>query len=98
MKLAVFIERDAQDLESLEAVDAGTLYADAIGLNVPQAIGCLRYYAGWADKIDGGTLDMVGGIAYTYQEQLGVSGPIVPWMLPLYGPIQSPRRTNVLAG
>lgn len=83
LKLADLIERDAQDLASLEAVDAGTLYTDSVGLNVPQAIGCLRYYAGWADKIDGKTLDMDGDIAYTYREPLGVCGAIVPWNSPL---------------
>ena len=83
LKLADLIERDAQDLASLEAVDAGILYTDSMGLNVPQAIGCLRYYAGWADKIDGKTLDMDGDIAYTHREPLGVCGAIVPWNSPL---------------
>ncbi|KAJ5403193.1 hypothetical protein N7509_003064 [Penicillium cosmopolitanum] len=63
LKLADLIEQDAQILASLEAVDAGTLYTDSIGLNIPQAVGCLRYYAGWADKMDGKSLEMDGGIA-----------------------------------
>lgn len=83
LKLADLIERDAQDLASLEAVDAGTLFTDSIGLNVPQAIGCLRYYAGWADKVDGKTLALDGGLAYTHREPLGVCGAIVPWNAPL---------------
>ncbi|KAJ5266542.1 hypothetical protein N7478_009350 [Penicillium angulare] len=83
LKLADLIEREAHDLASLEAVDAGTLFTDSMGLNIPQAIGCLRYYAGWAGKIDGKTLDMEGGIAYTYREPLGVCGAIVPWNAPL---------------
>ncbi|KAJ5179083.1 hypothetical protein N7492_002293 [Penicillium capsulatum] len=83
LKLADLIERDADDLASLEAVDAGALFTDSMGLNVPQAIGCLRYYAGWADKIDGKTLDLDGGIAYTHREPLGVCGAIVPWNAPL---------------
>lgn len=83
LKLAALIERDTQDLASLEAVDAGVLYTDSIGLNIPQAVGCLRYYAGWADKIDGKALDMDGSIAYTHREPLGVCGAIVPWNAPL---------------
>ncbi|CAG7936321.1 unnamed protein product [Penicillium nalgiovense] len=83
LKLAELLERDAQDLASLEAVDAGVLYTDSIGMNIPQAVGCLRYYAGWAGKIDGKTLDMEGGIAYTHREPLGVCGAIVPWNAPL---------------
>ena len=84
LKLADLLERDAEELASLEAVDSGTLFTDSMGLNIPQAVGCLRYYAGWADKIDGKTLDMDGGIAYTHREPLGVCGAIVPWNAPLY--------------
>ncbi|KAI2715155.1 hypothetical protein CBS147332_4809 [Penicillium roqueforti] len=83
LKLAELVERDAEDLASLEAVDAGVLYTDSIGMNIPQAVGCLRYYAGWAGKIDGKTLEMEGGIAYTHREPLGVCGAIVPWNAPL---------------
>ncbi|KAJ6095159.1 hypothetical protein N7467_002672 [Penicillium canescens] len=83
LNLADLIQRDAQDLASLEAVDAGVLYTDSIGMNIPQAVGCLRYYAGWADKIDGKTLELDGGIAYTHREPLGVCGAIVPWNAPL---------------
>ncbi|CAI7594474.1 unnamed protein product [Penicillium glandicola] len=83
LKLAELLERDADDLASLEAVDAGLLYTDSIAINIPQAVGCLRYYAGWAGKIDGKTLDIEGGIAYTYREPLGVCGAIVPWNAPL---------------
>ncbi|UDD57529.1 hypothetical protein AFCA_005031 [Aspergillus flavus] len=52
-------------------------------MNIPQAVGNLRYYAGWADKIDGKTLAMEGGVAFTYREPLGVCGAIVPWNAPL---------------
>lgn len=83
LKLADLIERDAQDLASLEAVDSGSLFTDSMGLNIPQSVGCLRYYAGWADKIDGKTLELDGGIAYTHREPLGVCGAIVPWNAPL---------------
>ncbi|KAJ5708673.1 hypothetical protein N7488_008474 [Penicillium malachiteum] len=83
LKLADLIERDAQELASLEAVDCGSLFNDSMGMNIPQSVGCLRYYAGWADKIDGKTLSMDGGIAYTHREPLGVCGAIVPWNAPL---------------
>lgn len=84
IRLAELVERDAKDLASLEAVDAGILFSDSVGLNIPQGISCLRYYAGWADKIDGKVLDMEGGIAYTFREPLGVCAAIVPWNAPLY--------------
>ncbi|KAE8356127.1 aldehyde dehydrogenase domain-containing protein [Aspergillus coremiiformis] len=83
LKLADLIERDADHFASLEAVDAGILYTDSKGLNIPQTVANLRYYAGWADKIDGKTLAMEGGVAYTYREPLGVCAAIVPWNAPL---------------
>ncbi|KMK62260.1 aldehyde dehydrogenase [Aspergillus fumigatus Z5] len=61
LKLADLIERDAEEFASLEAVDAGILYTDSMGMNIPQAVANLRYYAGWADKIDGKTLEIPGG-------------------------------------
>ncbi|EAW11714.1 putative aldehyde dehydrogenase [Aspergillus clavatus NRRL 1] len=83
LKLADLIERDAEEFASIEAVDAGILFTDGMRMNVPQAVANLRYYAGWADKIDGRTLDMEGGVGYTYREPLGVCAAIVPWNAPL---------------
>jgi aldehyde dehydrogenase (NAD+) len=55
-----------------------------MGMNIPQAVANLRYYAGWADKIDGKTLEIPGGVGYTFREPLGVCAAIVPWNAPLY--------------
>jgi phenylacetaldehyde dehydrogenase len=46
----------------------------------------LRYYAGWATKLSGDTLDVsLPGTfhAYTLREPVGVCGLIVPWNFPL---------------
>jgi aldehyde dehydrogenase (NAD+) len=56
-KLADLIERDADILASLESLDNGKAKSMAIGADVPMAAGTLRYYGGWADKIEGETLD-----------------------------------------
>lgn len=83
LRLADLIERDATELASLEAVDAGILYTESLNLHIPQAVEVLRYFAGWADKISGKTLDIPGGIAFTRREPIGVCGAIVPWNAPL---------------
>lgn len=83
LKLADLVERDAQDLASLEAIDCGTLYMESMGLNLPMSINCLRYYAGWAGKLDGKSMEIDGGMAYTHREPIGVCGAIVPWNAPL---------------
>jgi acyl-CoA reductase-like NAD-dependent aldehyde dehydrogenase len=44
----------------------------------------LRYYAGWADKLGGRTLQVDGPfLAYTLREPTGVVAAIVPWNFPL---------------
>lgn len=82
-RLADFIERDAEDLASLEAVDAGILYTGSLGMHVPQAVETCRYYAGWVDKLDGDSMRIEQGIAYTQREPIGVCAAIVPWNAPL---------------
>src|SRR5262249_45118067 len=47
-------------------------------------IACYRYYAGWADKIEGKTIPISGPyFCYTLHEPVGVCGQIIPWNFPL---------------
>ena len=51
--------------------------------DVEAAIGTIRYYAGWADKIQGNTIETTRDkISYTVHEPLGVVGQIIPWNFP----------------
>lgn len=43
-------------LAAVEALDNGKAYSIAKG-DVGAALGCLRYYGGWADKIEGKVID-----------------------------------------
>jgi aldehyde dehydrogenase (NAD+) len=44
----------------------------------------LRYYAGWADKIEGRTIPVRGSfLSYTLRQPIGVVGQIIPWNFPL---------------
>ncbi|KAK7222301.1 hypothetical protein V2G26_010304 [Clonostachys chloroleuca] len=82
-KLADLIERDADDLASLEALEAGILFSDSKALHITQATETLRYFAGWADKITGQSLNIPQGYAYTTRVPIGVCAAIVPWNAPL---------------
>lgn len=82
-QLADLIERDADDLASLEALDAGILFGVSKTMHIPQATATLRYFAGWADKIAGQLLSIPEGYAYTRREPLGVCAAVVPWNAPL---------------
>ncbi|XWX01648.1 hypothetical protein V2A60_009676 [Cordyceps javanica] len=82
-RLADLIERDADDLASLEALEAGVLFKESKGLHITQSAETLRYFAGWADKITGQLLSIPQGHAFTRREPIGVCAAIVPWNAPL---------------
>lgn len=63
---------------------AGKPYKDALDGDLPEAIGTIRYYAGWADKIFGQTISTTSQkFAYTVRQPIGVVGQIIPWNYPL---------------
>src|SRR6202007_1688563 len=47
-RLADLIEKHADELAQLEALDNGKPYAVAKAADVPLTVACYRYYAGWA--------------------------------------------------
>lgn len=82
-KLADLMERDIDNLAALEAADNGKAFNMA-KVDMGNAIGCVRYYAGWADKIHGQTIDTnPDTLSYTRHEAIGVCGQIIPWNFPL---------------
>ena len=78
-KLADLIEKNADELAQLEALDNGKPYAVAKAADLPLSIACYRYYAGWADKVQGKTIPIAGDyFCYTRHEPVGVVGQIIP--------------------
>jgi aldehyde dehydrogenase (NAD+) len=48
------------------------------------SIATYRYYAGWADKVQGKTIPVAGPyFSYTRHEPVGVVGQIIPWNFPI---------------
>ncbi|KAG5644070.1 hypothetical protein DXG03_009160 [Asterophora parasitica] len=84
-KLADLIERDAQALAELEALNNGKPARIARDFDIGDSVQCLRYYAGWADKIIGQTLevDNKSKLAFTRHDPIGVCGQIIPWNYPI---------------
>ncbi len=76
------IERDSELLTVMTAREHG---APRMIPMVQLALSWMRYYAGWADKIEGTTVEVPGGPAhaYTRHEAYGVVGIIIPWNGPL---------------
>ena len=82
-KLADRIEQEAGELAMLESLNCGKTIRDSRG-DVGGVVNTLRYYAGWADKIEGKTVPVRGGfLSYTLQQPVGVVGQIIPWNFPL---------------
>jgi len=83
-KLAALIERDQKYLAQLETLDNGKPFNIAFNVDLVLTIKCFRYYAGWADKIQGKTIPIDGNfLCYTRHEPVGVVGQIIPWNFPL---------------
>jgi len=83
-KLADLIEQNIDELARLESLDNGKPYSVALAADLPLTIACYRYYAGWADKVQGRTIPINGPyFCYTRLEPVGVVGQIIPWNFPL---------------
>ena len=83
-RLADLIEEEIDELAALEALDNGKPVRDARAADLPLVVDCLRYYAGFADKIQGATIPVRGNyFTYTRKEPVGVVGQIIPWNFPM---------------
>lgn len=82
-RLADLIDEELEELAALETLDNGKPIRDARGADLPLVVDCLRYYAGYADKIHGQTIPVRGNyFTYTRREPVGVVGQIIPWNFP----------------
>lgn len=85
-KLAQLVERDAEQLATLEAIDNGKPQKLSKIVDAGSAAKLLRYHAGWPDKITGTTVPTAGGgLTYTRYEPIGVVAGISPWNFALMG-------------
>jgi aldehyde dehydrogenase (NAD+) len=83
-RLADLVEQHSEELAHLESLDNGKPYHVALAADLPLTIATYRYYAGWADKIQGKTIPIAGNyFCYTRHEPVGVVGQIIPWNFPL---------------
>src|SRR6516225_8500829 len=101
-RLADLVEQHAEELAVLESFNSGKTITDARG-DLQGVVNTLRYYAGWADKIEGRTVPVRGNfLCYTLRQPVGVVGQIIPWNFPLlmlawkWGPALACGNTIVL--
>ncbi|HBZ11683.1 MAG TPA: aldehyde dehydrogenase family protein [Bacillus bacterium] len=83
-KFADLIEEHREELAQLETLDNGKPYAVALADDVDGTVQHFRYYAGWATKIEGKTVQVSPDyLNYIVHEPIGVVGQIIPWNFPL---------------
>ncbi|SDH95681.1 phenylacetaldehyde dehydrogenase [Pseudomonas benzenivorans] len=85
-RLADLLEANAAELAEIESIDMGKSLVQAGAVDIQGSIDTFRYFAGWASKIHGRSVEpsLPGNyLAYTRKEPVGVVGVIVPWNFPL---------------
>jgi len=89
-RFAEKITEHAETIAQMVTLENGKLIKDSLSSDAGGAAKTFRYYAGWATKIEGETLDISqaqrGGkqnFAFTRREPIGVVAAIVPWNFPV---------------
>jgi aldehyde dehydrogenase (NAD+) len=100
--LADLIEQNSTFLGDLESTNNGKPRS-AASIDVSMTVDCLRYYAGYANKIHGKTYPVTGDVlCYTIQEPVGVCAQIIPWNFPImmlawkWGPCLASGSVSIL--
>lgn len=85
-RLSELILENATQLAELETLDNGKPMHDTLAVDIPVASEMLRYFAGWATKLNGisTSIGSPGEYqAFTVREPIGVVAQIIPWNFPL---------------
>lgn len=72
-RLADLMEQNMGELAALETLDNGKPLNDSLNGDLPLSIDCYRYYAGWADKLEGKTIPVQGPF-HVYPARTGRRG------------------------
>jgi len=90
LRFADLIDQNMQTLAELEVLDNGQPLMIAQYTVAGFAADYIRYFAGWADKIEGATIPVSPAeapagesLTYTRREPIGVVGAIIPWNAPI---------------
>lgn len=84
LRFADLVEKNIDELAALESWNCGKPYEQAAKSELPLFVRLFHYYAGWADKIHGLTVQNDGPYhTQVLHEPIGVAGQIIPWNFPL---------------
>ena len=86
-KLGDLLEKHLEEFAQLESLDQGKPITMSRLADIPISVDQLRYYAGWATKVEGSTIPISAHgakfLAYTLREPVGVVAAIIPWNFPM---------------
>lgn len=85
-KLSELIMENADELATINTLENGKPINDSRNGEVPFTADIFRYYAGWATKLNGETMNVSAPghwHTYTRREPVGVAAQIIPWNFPL---------------
>ncbi len=83
-RIGDLIDAHVEEIAELETLDNGKPIFESRYVDVPMVAEVFRYYAGWATKIHGETINArASAFTYTLREPVGVVAAIVPWNFPL---------------
>jgi aldehyde dehydrogenase (NAD+) len=84
-RFADLIEHNMDRLMKMAVVENGIPLSTMVHGMAPRIVGWTRYYAGWADKIEGLVTGLPPGdhFEYTVPEPYGVIGHIITWNAPI---------------
>ena len=83
-RIGDLVEKNIEELAELETLDNGKPIFESRYIDMPMVADVFRYYAGWATKIHGETVNTFNNaFTYTLREPVGVVGAIVAWNFPL---------------
>uniref|UniRef100_A0A7M4FL09 10-formyltetrahydrofolate dehydrogenase n=1 Tax=Crocodylus porosus TaxID=8502 RepID=A0A7M4FL09_CROPO len=86
--LADLMEKQQEELATIETIDSGAVYTLALKTHVGMSVQTFRYFAGWCDKIQGSTIPINHArpnhnLTFTKKEPIGVCAIVIPWNYPL---------------
>jgi acyl-CoA reductase-like NAD-dependent aldehyde dehydrogenase len=82
-RLGELIQQNLDEMAKLESLCTGKTMFDSGKVEIPFAAEVFRYYAGWATKIHGETLQLRDtAFTFTLRHPVGVVAAIVPWNFP----------------
>ncbi|EME41560.1 hypothetical protein DOTSEDRAFT_156494 [Dothistroma septosporum NZE10] len=83
-RLASILDRERTLLAAIDAYDLGKPYEAVLAGDLDETINVFEYYAGWAHKIDGKSIETSADkLCYTIQGPVGVCAQIIPWNFPI---------------